>query len=286
MHFQLRRFLCVLVLAAAVAGCTSMVGLGYGNAATIAAWQADAYFDLDADQKDLFRARFDRLHTWHRQEQLPEYVAFLTTARQRLQKGIDRSDVEWFTEEMRARYRTLVRRAAPEAAELLATLTPQQIEHLQQRWEKDNRKFASEYKINGTANDRKQARAKRVIAQIKPWSGSLTGEQEGRITALAHALPDNDALRLEDRKRRQRELVQLLSQRNGDRAEFSKRLAHWLMHWENGRDAHYARLSDAAWQQRVQLYVAVAAMLTPEQHDHAQHRMQQHISEFRRLSQR
>ena len=52
-----------------------------------------------------------------------------------------------------------------------------------------------------------------------------------------------------------------------DRCFFTASLAHWLSDWERGRDREYARLSDAAWKQRVQLYVAVFHMLTHEQRE-------------------
>lgn len=283
---RLRILALLLALVAGLAACTSMVGLGYNHADTVAAWQAEQYFDLDGLQKDLFRERFDKLHAWHRQEQLPEYVAFFGDARKRLQAGLQPADVDWFADGLRQRYRTIARRAAPDAAELLATLTPQQIEHLQQRWEKDNRKFASEHRVQGTAEDRRRARAKRMIAQIKPWAGHLTGEQEAKIADMAAGLPDLERQRLDDRIRRQREFLQLLEHRNGDRAEFTQRLTQWLVDWERGRDPQYAKASDAAWRHRNQFFVATAALLTPEQRSHALQRMQTHIGEFRRLASR
>jgi len=284
MSNRLRIIVLLLALVAGLTACTSMVGLGYSHADTVAAWQAEQYFDLEGPQKELFRDRFDRLHAWHRHEQLPDYVAFFGDARKRLQAGLQTADVDWFADGLRQRYRTVARRAAPDIAELLATLSPQQIEHLQRRWEKDNRKFAAEHRIHGSAEDRRRARAKRIVAQIKPWAGHLTAEQEARIAEMAADLPDVDRQRLEDRIRRQREFLQLLEHRTGDRAEFTQRLTHWLVDWERGRDAQYAKASDAAWRQRNQLFVATAALLTPEQRNHALQRMQTHIGEFRRLA--
>jgi hypothetical protein len=285
---QSLRFALILlwsVLAAALSGCMSMVGLGYGHADTVAAWKAGQYFDLDPDQERAFRTRFGDLYAWHRYEQLPEYVVFLRAGKQRLERGLTPQDVEWFTGGLKARYRLVVQRGAADAAELLATLTPQQIENLQRRWDKDNRKFAAEHRIDGTLEQRQRARAKRLLTQVRNWAGSLTAEQEARISALVHALPDTERMRLEDRMRRQREFVHLLDGRSGDRKEFTASLAHWLSDWERGRDREYARLSDAAWKQRVQLYVAVFHMLTHEQRSNVLQRLQGHISEFRRLSQ-
>ena len=62
----------LLVLCLLLAGGCSMVRVGYGHLDTVAAWMAHDYFDLDAEQRDAFNQRFDRLHAWHRGEQLPE----------------------------------------------------------------------------------------------------------------------------------------------------------------------------------------------------------------------
>ena len=280
------RRLAVLGLLFTLTGCMSMVGFGYNHADTVAAWRADQYFDLDTEQKQALRARFERLYAWHRYEQLPEYVAFLSASRERLKGGLTHDDVRWFADGLTVRYRTLVARAAPDAADLLATLTPEQIETLRRHWDKDNRKFSGEHKLGGTLAERRRARAKRTIAQIKNWAGGLTDEQEDRIAALARALPDTEQMRHADRIRRQEEFVDLLAERHGDRKAFAARLAHWLENWEEGRNLEYQRLFDASWNERVQLYVAVQRTLTPEQRATALQRLQNHIRELYRLSRR
>ncbi|MBI3919568.1 MAG: hypothetical protein HY322_21475 [Betaproteobacteria bacterium] len=126
----------VLVLCAVVmAGC-SLMRLGYGQLDHIAAWMADDYFDLDHQQKEEFHKRFARLHDWHRYEQLPGYAAFLREIKARVEKGLAREDVIWVTEGVRVRYRTIARRGADDAATLLLTITPQQIEALKRQWER------------------------------------------------------------------------------------------------------------------------------------------------------
>lgn len=282
----LRPALLAGLLAFSLSGCMTMVGLGYGHADTVAAWKADQYFDLDPDQERVFRERFGKLYAWHRHEQLPEYVAFLGAGKDRLQRGLTAHDIDWFTEGLRERYRLVVRHGAGDAAALLATLTPAQIAHLQRRWEKDNQRYVDERRIDGPLTERQRERAKRIISQVKDWAGSLSAAQEKRIGTLAYALPDTERMRHEDRIRRQREFVELLEGRRGDRREFTTRLASWLSDWEQGRDPAFARLADASWRQRVELYVAVAQILTPEQRDNVLQRLQNHISEFRRLAQR
>ncbi len=273
------------VLAALLLSGCSAIRLGYGQADTIAVWMADEYFDLDARQKQEFLARFERLHEWHRYEQLPEYVSFLNATKKRLQGDPGREDVLWFIEGLKARYRLIASRAAGDAADILATLAPAQLDALQRQLDKDNRKFVRKYQLEDGIEDQKEARANRNLKQITDWAGSLTRAQEQKITAMLDGLPLIDSLRLEDRRRRQREFLQLLELR-GDKSEFTASLRHWLLDWEQGRSPQYDRLLARWWERRVAFYLAVYRLLTPAQRAIALHRLQDYIEDFQSLSQR
>ncbi|MFN7087085.1 MAG: DUF6279 family lipoprotein [Burkholderiales bacterium] len=267
-----------------VTGC-SMVRLGYSQADNIALWTADEYFDLDAQQRQEFLARFERFYEWHRYEQLPEYADFLDTARNRLQRGLKPEDVDWFVEGLKARYRLVVNRAATDAAEILSSLTPAQLDTLQRQWDKDNRKFIREHRLEDDTEERKRARAARTLKQIRDWTGSLSYEQERKITAMLDDLPLIDHLRHQDRLRRQREFLQLLEKR-GNKSEFPAKLRHWLLDWEQNRAPEYARQLNHWWGQRVQFFIEVDRMLTPHQRAIVLRRLQDYVEDFRKLSQR
>jgi hypothetical protein len=280
----LARFLAVALAFSVLGGC-SLLRVGYGQLDTYAAWVADDYFDLDAQQKQEFRARFDRLHEWHRYEQLPDYAAFLSSAGARVQKGITREDVLWITDSVRARYRALILRGADDAAALLLTVTPAQLETMKQQWDKNNRRFVREHRLDQDAEAQRAAAVQRMLVRVRDWTGTLTVEQEERVAALARELPANAQLRHEDRLRRQREFLQLMAQR-GDRASFTERLRRWLLDWEAGRDPEYARLW-AEWpQKQATFYVAVDRLLTPQQRTHVARRLQGYADDFTRLARR
>jgi hypothetical protein len=277
------RLLVALTLIGLVAAC-SFTRLGYNQADTFAAWKVNDYFDFTGDQKDEFHKRFQTLQSWHRHQQLPEYAQFMRAAQNRVQQGLAPADVTWFADGMRARYRTLAQKAAPEAAALLATLTPAQVNGLQQRFEKDNRKWAREHKLHGTEQERKQAAAKRTIAQVKQWLAPLNSEQEQRVTAIIREWPDLGALRYAERLRRQREFVELLSHRGDDRERFTARVTEWLVEWERGRSPEYKKANDAQWAKRVDLFVTVDRMLTPRQRTAAVQRLQTYVDDFTHLA--
>ena len=277
------RYVLLAVFATLLVSCT-FTKFAYNQADTLAAWQADDYFDLDSAQKQDFQKRFDRLFVWHRQEQLPDYAQFMRTARTRMEDGTSREDVMWFIDGIRSRVRTAARQAAPDAATMLATLTPTQIENLQRKFEKDNRKYVKERKIGGTAEERYEAESKRIIKQVEDWLSPLTNEQEQRVKALAREIPQIEQIRYTERLRRQKELLEILAHRGEDRQRFTARVTDWMVNWDRNRSADFQKQLDASWQKRADLLVAVDRMLTPEQRTASLQRIQGYANDFTQLA--
>ena len=284
LKFRLALAMLLALSLAVLPGC-SLLRFGYGQLDTFALWTADDYFDLEPEQKHDFQKRFDRLHEWHRYEQLPDYAAFFTSAGARVKKGLAREDIAWISEGLRDRYRAIIRRSADDAAAFLTTVTPAQLDALRRQFEKDNRRFVRDYHLEDGADEQRRAAAKRVLARIRDWTGRLNDEQERKITALARELPMNHGLRYEDRMRRQREFLQLLALR-GDSARFPALLRHWLLNWEEGRTPEYEGLWARWMEQQADFYVAVDRMLTPHQREHLAHRLQNYANDFTYLAQR
>ena len=280
------RLLIALAAVALVASCT-FTRFAYNQADTAAVWVANDYFDLSQEQKDDIRTRFERYHAWHRNEQLPEYAAFMRTAKTRLQDGASKEDVLWFMEGLRSRARTMAKQAAPEMASLIASLTPQQIENLKRRWDRDNKKYVRERKLNGTQEERVAAEAKRTIKHINDWLIPLNNEQEQRVYELCKELPaDMYQLHYADRLRRQKEFLELLEHRTEDRARFTQRVTEWVVNWEKGRSPEYQRRLDAWWQKRAEILVGVDRTLTQQQRVAALQRVQGYADDFTTLASR
>ncbi|MGH8641039.1 MAG: DUF6279 family lipoprotein, partial [Burkholderiales bacterium] len=212
--------------AVTLSGC-NLLYLGYANLDTYATWYVDEYFDLDLRQEQEFRTRFDQLHAWHRYEQLPEYAAFLADTKARLERGLNQSDFLWVVGGVQERYRIIVRRSADDAAAVLMTITPEQLDTLQRQFDKDNKRFIREFRLDADIEERRRATARRTLARVRDWAGSLTPEQEKGITAMARELPLLHALRHEDRMRRQREFMHLMRNHGDDPAKFAARLRHF-----------------------------------------------------------
>jgi len=182
-------------------------------------------------------------------------------------------------------YRAVIARATDDAATMLMTVTPAQLESLKRKWDVDNHRFVSEFRIDDGAQEQREARFKRGYTRITDWTGNLSSEQEARIAAIMSEWPIIHPMRYRDRMRRQREFLDLMSRR-GDGRRFADRLRHWLTHWEIGRDPEYARLQEDWERRQADLYVAVARMLTPQQRAAVLRRIQGYMDDFTQLAQR
>ena len=279
------RLALIAAVAAILVSCT-FTRFAYNQADTVALWTVDEYFNLDGTQRDDFNKRFQRIYNWHRYEQLPEYAQFMRTAHDRMQAGISTEDVLWFSEGIRTRIRAMGRKVAPDAAALLATLTPAQVESLQRKLEKDNRKYVRERKVNGSLEERQDAEAKRLIKQIEEWLAPLDDGQERRITALARELPQLERERYADRLRRQKEFIALLAHRNEDPQRFTARVTDWMVNWDKGRSPEYQKQLDTFWQKRAELFVAADRMLSTDQRKVALRRINGYAEDFTHLASR
>ncbi|HEY0335722.1 MAG TPA: DUF6279 family lipoprotein, partial [Burkholderiales bacterium] len=279
------RIAAALALLALIAAC-SFTRFGYNQADTVASWMVDDYFGLDAQQKDEFSKRFDRFYRWHRNEQLPDYAVFMRAARERVQHGLSRDDVLWFVDGMRTRVRTAMRHAAPDAAALLATITPAQIDTLQRKWEKDNKKYVKEHKVDGTSEERQVHEARRIVKAFKEWLTPLNDEQEQRVAVMVRELPPIDQFRYAERMRRQKDFLELLSHRAEDRQRFTGRVTEWLANWERGRTVDEQKRLDAWWAKRADIFVTLERTLSREQRTASLERMQAYADDFMHLAHR
>ena len=147
-----------------------------------------------------------------------------------------------------------------------------------------NEKFLKENRTLESVSVRRQRQQRTALAQIRDWVGPLSTSQESRIITMLQQVPLSDALRHEDRQRRQREFLTLLETRNTERKLFNQRVRDWLLNWERNRPPELARSLEESWIKRAEFYAAVDKMLTPEQRSHLTHRLQDYIDDFRYLA--
>lgn len=286
MHRYYRHLILALLAGLLLQGC-SAVRLGYGNADSITRWWLDQYLDLSPEQDALSRERLARLVAWHRKTQLPDYVALLRQGKAFAAGQPTTNDALALNDSVIRRVRVLAEQATPDVADLLATLTPVQIDRMAARFADKNADLAKEMRLaDGEAAQNKE-RYKRVLERAEYWLGDFSNEQEGTLRRMVEAKDPGGHFWFDERLRRQRELLDLMRQVQKERPPRERTIA-LLRDYAARFDlpADPARLARAQAMRRAsaELTVAILAMATPVQREHARQKFDDLIHDLTELS--
>lgn len=264
------------LLALAACSATQMV---YDNGATLLRWRATSYLDVHGPQAQDLDRRIETFLAWHRSTALPQYAVLAEACARRVERGLTRADLEWGYDAFRVQLDEGLRAAAREVAPMLDTLTPEQIAHLAQRIEEDNHRFAQE-QLDGDEAARRKRRMESNLTRLEEWFGALSAPQRAAVRRYSEAAPLTGALRAQDRRRRQAELLQILRSRTAQR-----RLADWAAGWDQGRSPAYAQASRAHREAYFDMLLAIDRTLSAEQRAATAARFRRFAQDFQQLAQ-
>jgi hypothetical protein len=281
------RRLALLLAAGLVLQSCSAVRLGYGNADSLVRWWVDQYVNMSPEQDTLARERLVRIHAWHRQTQLPDYVAVLRQSQKLVAGQPNAADLLALGDGMIHLGRTLAEQTTPDIADFLATLVPEQIERMTERLADKNLEYAREANLaDGEAGQRK-ARYTRLLERVEYWFGNFSSEQKTALRRMIDGQSTGSQFWYDERLRRQREWLSLARQVQRERPPrdlVMKLLRDYAARFDMPVDP--ARLAQAQALRRAsaELAVAVLAMTTPTQRAHAQHKLGDLMRDFTELS--
>lgn len=270
-----------LAVCALLASC-SATRFAYDNADTALRFMASSYLELDKAQAEDMRLRIVRFHQWHRANELPAYAALMRSASARAARGITAEDVAWGLANLRARYHSFAAKAAEDAAPVLVTLAPDQIAALEHRFAENNQKYAKEF-LAADGGKRRRAQVDRVLERFSDFAGELTPDQEARIERFVVAHESHVALRFEDRRQLQRNVIAALKEPRSAH-DLGASLAEMFSHPERRRSEAFIR-EDKAWEEDLgQLVVELDRTLSPKQRARVVRRLADYADDFAALA--
>ena len=278
---------CIVVAFALLLAACSSLRLAYNNGDTLLYWWLDAYVDFDSEQKAEVKQDIDNLFRWHRKTQLQDYAQVLQHAQQQLKGNPTQADLLADYQDVRRRTQALLVKAAPDIAELALSLKPEQLEQMEKKFSKNNAKFRRE-NMRGDAEEQNKFRYKKSMEQFELWFGGFSREQEAVIRRASDARPLDNALWLDERIRRQRNILSLARRIMQEKP--SKEVAvGWItdlirQSFERMDQGERKAFFDAYTNSTVELVHTVIRIATPEQKEHAQKRMAGWIKDFNVLA--
>lgn len=272
--------LAALLLPLLVAACSWTTWYGWLDSYTL--HKLDGFLDLNEIQYAGAAERLALLHTRHRREVLPRYAQWMDDARAAVEHGLDDATAAQLHARLDGFLDELADLVAADAARVAATLTEDQIAHLEREMARQQRDQAKKYLLP-TRGERLEQRAETLVEWIERFTGRLSRAQRERVAERNAQLPTLADAWLADRKRRSAELAALLRARPPG-PELERRLRGWMRPGDEGRDPDFARGSRELRAGVRGLFVATVRELEPAQQQRLTARLGEIAAQMRELA--
>lgn len=273
-----------LIALTALGACNAMK-LGYQQGDRLAFWWVDNYVDVSASQEPLTRDAIARFFAWHRKDQLPEIAGLLRQAKSEVQQPVTAAEVGRIQEGAQRLARVAFDRSTPDVADLLLTLTPEQIARMDKKFGEANAKYRKEY-LRPDPAAREEARFDKVMDYARLIYGRFSSEQEAVIRRAMAPVVQGAEARYDERVKRQQEWLALARQVQATRppkAQVVEMLRRYGDHWQNPPTRERDARHDANNEAGLVLTATIANLTTPEQKNHAVERFQKWIEDANAL---
>ena len=237
----------VLVLST-LAGC-SVLRFGYNQADHLTYWWIDRFVDFNDVQKLRARAALAQWFSWHRRTHLPGYATLLANSQSLVREDITAERTCGLWNDLRGYMDSAFERALPMTAEIVLTLTPQQIQNIERRYAKINEEFNDEH-LQRDESRRLKKSIKRTIERAEFFYGDLDKAQQALIEQWVTRSPYDVNIWNAERHRRQQDLVQVLRRLNADNATQDKAQAALRAYLEriySSPNENYRKYAEQVW---------------------------------------
>jgi hypothetical protein len=283
---QLFRIIGLLLCTLALAGCGTLTRFTYNQANDLLYWWLDAYVDFNAQQSPRAREELAGLVQWHRKTQLPVYADILQQVQQLAAQNLSADQACAVADEVRAKLLAISTRVEPAMAWFASTVTPQQLEHLQRKYDKNIEEYERDWRGLSAADLRKKR-----IKQARSRSELLYGKLDAAQVAVIAATVDESRVNMDavhtERLRRHQDTLQTLRKIAADKpplADVQLQMRALLERSINSPNPAYKAQQDALWREGCTSFARVHNATTPEQRARALEALQGYESDFRALA--
>jgi hypothetical protein len=289
-----RRIIAIaLVVATLLSGCSVALKLTYNQGPALLYWWMDGYADFTDEQKPRVKQLIEQWFAWNRRDALPDYARVLQRMGTEVQNPtLTPQAMCGAATEVKQRLLAAYDMAVPSFAELALSLSPEQIQHMEKRFAKNNAKFRDEF-IPSRQDDRVKAQAKKAQERFELVYGSIDDAQRERILQAEAASPYDPELWLTERKAIQFELLQVLrglqaaKAQGADPQQLTAQAQAGLravsQHTEQSPREAYRAQQQRVWNYNCALAAQVHNTMTPEQRQYAARKIQRWVDDVQSL---
>ncbi|ENO81838.1 DUF6279 family lipoprotein [Thauera mechernichensis] len=279
---SLARILLAGLFAAFVLGGCS-VRMAYSQLDWLVPWYLRDYVMLDAGQRNLLDRQLSARLDWHCRTHLAEYAATLREAQTTLAADrIGSSDLLPYLERGEGWWREILAALEDDARVLLPALSDEQVDELQQAFERRQREARKAF-LGGDDSAQREARIARMEKRLQRWFGRLTTEQRVLIGVWSDALEPTTEAWLDERARWQADVLDALRVR-ADGAAFAPRVAAFMAPVQDEPTPGYRARQAHNRDRSLVLLAEVFNTATPAQRQRLQRELEGLAAQFERLA--
>lgn len=185
--------------------------LAYSWADSYFLMQVDGSFDLNNKQEAEAEVHISQLLDWHRTNQLPQYIVFVSQFSDRASRTLTHNDIGWVYTEVIRFGNDIAKQVSVVGAPFLTSLETKQFDHLAKNNEKRNKKRFEKY---FSGQDKfVQLRNKYVRKHASEWLGSINEKQSEAIQNFSKQVWDFEKLRYENAIQNQNDFLNTIKRK-------------------------------------------------------------------------
>ncbi len=260
----------IATLLVLLSGCSAL-RLTYGQGSLLAYWWMDRYLDFLSEQAPLVRSALADWFAWHRRTQLPEYADWLRELQPIARGDVTPETVCQVSEAAQRRIEAAYEQAVPAMAPIVRTLTPAQLDHLEQRYTRNNKEAERDF-LQPDLQDRAEASLKRTVERAEQVYGTLDESQRQLVAAGLAVSPFDPQRWIAERRARQQDILRTLRQllaTQADTAAVQAALRSFAAHATRSPRADYRAYREQLVQANCALAARLHNALRPAQRQHA-----------------
>jgi hypothetical protein len=272
----------LILLFILLTGCSTK--FAYKNADWLAYWYVDDYVSLNDAQEDLLDKHLKTWLDWHKNSELPAYIAHLKQIRKDIEQGnIAPARIAYHNDKVIAHWHSVRAEVVPDLVSLAPNLNEKQVNNLfEELAEQEKEKQEKRAKLS---DEKRQKRwFTRTENSLENWLGDITSSQHKMVKSLYLAQSPTSHLWSDYRARYQASLKSVLLNIVSDGKDPDK-LKSLLLNPESFRSDELNKLNEQNRQSYHDFLYGVFLSLTDKQKQHLLSEIDDLINDISELSQ-
>lgn len=277
-----RRYSLVLICSLLLAACSS-TRMGYEMLDWYAMWKIGGLVDLNSQQHEQAEQKVHMLHRWHRQTQLPIYADYVQAARQRVVPGsVTAEQLHAEVDRVQLLLDDSLEKVLPPAAEVIATLSDDQVDELLESLEEEREEYIEE-SVEPGEDELAEKNAEKLQKHLGRFVGRFTREQKQWVSEWSQSLEPYAEMSAKQQLLWQEHLAKYLALRE-DEELLVKGLRELMLYRTDNWHPELQQAMDANQAKTYKLVARILNNLNERQTQHLEKTLDSFVKDFTQLS--